>query len=418
MPTAARQTAGTLGRDAVAIGVPRVLHGVTLVVLNLLAARQLSPSEYAAVSIAIGLMLLVDAVAGAAVDVTLVGLPTGARLAGWTPLERTALAAKLGLLALLGVLAALVGAVVPTLGAAVAADPVLSAIVLIGACGLLVQRSAVIHHQLRLDFSAAGRLDVSVVAIRAAMLGAAVSVGDGSAALFVACYGLPPWWTLVSALNGRGARQARHWVDRGALDTLAASVPSRVPTFALSALAGRLDLYLLALRGSATEAGLYAAALAVATIPETLAVYLAPVFTARIVPWVESGGLGRRLRRLTVGLAIAWLPATLVGTVLLRATWDWLLPASYDRSLDAVTILLPGTLLSGVTYLMTMSVLLVYRPRTVFVVELLFVAGMAAALWWQAPRGAVVVAVVTLVLRAARAVALQAAALAASRRLG
>lgn len=400
-------TIASLGRDALAIGIPRLLHGATLVALNVLAARDLAPADYGRLSIAISVMLLADAVAGASFDVALLAMPSGARTPLWTALERTALTCKLIIVSITTATVTLVAVVIPRSAeqpAMVASTWI--AVIAGGAAGLLLQRSVMTHFQLRLAFRAAGRLDMVIVGLRAALLAAAATRGS-SALVYAACYAVPPWLTAGAVVADRLRARRAGWFEWTAAAELWRTVPSRVPTFAASAVAGRLDLYALAWWGSPTAAGLYAAALALATVPETVGVYLSPVLNARIVPWIEAGVFRAHFRRLTWGLISAWLPLSVAGAVAAPWVLAHLLPDAYAESFGVAAVLLPGTLLSTAAYLMTMSVLLLYRPRTILAVEVLSLPLLTAALWWQAPRGAMAVAVVVLVARVIKVAMLQ-----------
>jgi O-antigen/teichoic acid export membrane protein len=195
--------------------------------------------------------------------------------------------------------------------------------------------------------------------------------------------------------------------EREAARSVFRYVREATATYAFCSLCGRLDLYVLAWRGQAVELGLYAAGLTVASIPEILASYIAPLGLPRIRPACAAGRFQRIFHRYTTWAGIAWA----AGAALSLVGGAWLLggvlPQRYAASREIIAILLTGTLATSVLFMLTLHFIMLYRPKVPMIVDALALPGAVAAMLFAAGHGGVAMAWTTAAIRIVKGIATQ-----------
>jgi O-antigen/teichoic acid export membrane protein len=255
-----------------------------------------------------------------------------------------------------------------------------------------------------------GAIDIIHSVLRVLFVGLVLYLGIASAISILACYAVAA--AAVAAIFFVYGNTVAGWrkVHPGPSDwraLLRSSGPILASTGAGSVVS-RLDVFLLALRSNPVQLGLYSAALTIATIPEILGAYLAPVFQPRIFPSCKAGTFRGLFRR--VHLAVYAVVGALFAFVFLagRPLLSRLLPLEYEPSIGLVLILIPGTLAVASLFPLTLSFLLMMRPRTFLIVESVAAPILVASYFWLTPAGgALAAAWITCVYRLLKAAIVQ-----------
>lgn len=171
-------------------------------------------------------------------------------------------------------------------------------------------------------------------------------------------------------------------------------------TFGVSSLVGRMDLFFLAFRTNPVQLGFYGAGLTIATIPEVLGMYLAPVFLPRILPACRKGRFFLLFRRFHTIAYTCCVLALVGGLLLIRPVLTVVFPVRFAPSLDIIRILLPGTLAAASIFPLTLNFLLLKKPRFFLLIDTVLAPLAALAYFYATPvSGAVGVAWITSAFR-------------------
>jgi O-antigen/teichoic acid export membrane protein len=415
---------GRLHHDILSVGSAKLLSGTVSFLIRIYTVRFLAPAGYGALSLGLNCLTLFDALIGTALDLGTMGLITAAGAcegAQIRPQEKASIRLKLTMAAALLLFFAVAG---EWMGYRFLHGPGGRSFFLVltagGAC-ILVVRSVQLYFQARLRFRVFAGIDLAHTSLRVLLVGFVLFHGAASAVSILACFAIAPAVIVtVAFVYGKlaaGWSQVRaRWPD--ARDVLRKSGPI-LASFGVSSIVSRMDVFLLALWSDPVQLGLYGAALTIATVPEVLGVYLAPVFLPRILPACRSGhflGLFRRLH-LLIGLAVGAL--LVLGLFAARPVLSMVLPAKYSLSIDLVLILIPGTLAAASFFPLTLNFLMLTRPRSFLIVDSIAAPLLAVAYFVFLPaNGAVAAAWITCFYRIAKAAAVQAWAYALARRTG
>jgi len=287
-----------------------------------------------------------------------------------------------------------------------------------GGIGTLLVRSAQIYFLARMRFVLYGAIDILHSALRLLFVGLALYLGAASAISILGCYSVAAIAVAtICFVYGNavaGWRKVRPgWSDGREL--LRSSGPI-LASVGANSVVSRLDVFLLALRSNPLQLGLYSAALTIATIPEILGAYLSPAFLPRILPACRAGTFRELFRRFHLAVyavaGVLFALAFLVGKPLLSR----FLPVTYQPAIGMVLILIPGTLAVASYFPLTLSFLLMLRPRTFLIVDSVAAPILAAAYFFLAPaHGALAAAWITCVYRLVKAAIIQARAYALAR---
>jgi O-antigen/teichoic acid export membrane protein len=399
-------------KDILHVGFPKLVSGAATVLIAIASMRFLDPASYGMLSLGLSCLALFDAVACSALDLGVTRLITGGSPLGprIEPAEKCAVWVKLACGAALFAILLVVG---EWLGLRLfhrSGGRKIFAIVTAAGTAILLLRSAQLYHQLRLCFQTYGASDLAHGILRLLLVGLILVKGWASPTSILACFAVAPA-VVAAALFGHG-RGVAGWravratrPDYG--DLLGSSAPV-LATVSVTSLVSRFDLLFLALRASPVQLGLYGGALTLATIPEILGAYLAPVFLPRILPACRDGSFPELFRRLNPRIWAA-CAAMLVGMLLVgRPVLTRLLPASYAATADLVLILLPGTLALASFFPLTLNFLMLKRPGFFLIFDLAAAPVLAASYYFLAPvHGAIAVAWITCLYRLVKAATAQ-----------
>ena len=409
---------GTVARvhlaPAALVGGTKVVGGAAIVALNVWVAQRLDPAAYGLFAIASTAMLTTDGIAGSALDAAVV------RAVGTDPAAELSEAERAGVLLKL-VAGGLVTLLAVAIGAAIGTETAMTIGALAGAggTGLLVHRSLLVYLQLRERFGWFAAIDLLHTVLRCVLLAAAVNLGSLTAAAGVAAYAAAPWLTVAvmqTIVAGWWMRPARV-VRSAGFAAVRRFASASLATTAVGALVARLDILLIGIAADTHEAGIFGAAATLALVSTWLGAYLAPAFTARILPYCRE----RRMRpflasvqRVLIALALA---GTAVGALLSSWVVAWLLPPAYAGAGTVVAVLLLAGAAGFVTFPLVLHTLLFLSPRTYLTMDLVSVPLLVPAYVFAARRfGALGVAWVTATAAVIKAVIAQAAAFAAVRK--
>jgi O-antigen/teichoic acid export membrane protein len=404
---------GRVKQDIAVVGAGKLLNGAASFFIRIYTVRFLDPAPYGALSLGLNCLMLFDALAGAALDLGTMSVLTGSKPCETRqiqPAEKAAIRLKMAIgLALVAVFL-FAG---EWLGFRFLHAPGGRAYFLVLTAGgtlILLVRSAQLYFQARLRFRMFAAIDIMHSSLRVLLVGAVLIRGAASALSILGCYVIAPAVVVVVFLVygyvTAGWRQVRpQWEDGRAV--LKPSAPIFV-TFGVSSLVSRLDVFLLALRSTPVQLGLYGAALTIATIPEIIGAYLAPVFLPRILPSCKAGAFFNQFRRFHLlafaVVSVAFALALIAG----RPVMSVFLPVKYTPSIFLVLVLLPGTLAAASFFPLTLNFMMLIRPRSFLIVDSVAAPFLIVAYFFLAPvYGALAVAWITCAHRFVKAAIVQ-----------
>jgi O-antigen/teichoic acid export membrane protein len=188
-------------------------------------------------------------------------------------------------------------------------------------------------------------------------------------------------------------------------------------TTAVGAIVARLDLLIIGAFGTSTDAGIFGAASTIALVPTWLGAYLAPVFSARILPYCRDQRLEPLFRSVQSSLIVLAIAGVAVGAIAGPVLIERLLPGEYAAARDVVPVLLVAGAAGFVTFPLVLHTLLFLSPRTYLVIDIASLPILIPLYVIAARRsGAIGVAWVTAVSAFIKAAIAQVAAAAAVRR--
>lgn len=413
---------GPIQHDILAVGTAKLINGTASFFIRIYTLRFLEPAAYGVLSLGLNCLMLFDALVGAALDLGTMALLTGARPCDTPriqPAEKAAIRLKLALGVLLFASFWLAGEPLGRRFLHASGGRAFFLILTAGGTLILLLRSAQLYFQARLRFRAFGGIDILHSALRVLLVCLVLFWGAPSALAILSSYGVAPAIVVAAFLtyailvaDWRNVRP--RWFDGRAV--LRSSAPI-LASAGISSLVSRLDVFLLALLSTPAQLGLYGAALTIATIPEILGAYLAPVFLPRILPACKAGtffGFFRRFHLLVYLVAGALLA---LGLLAGKPLLSLILPARYALSIDLVRILLPGALAAASFFPLTLNFVLLTRPRIFILVDGLAAPLLVLSYYLFVPAyGAVAAAWITCLHRLLKAAIVQTAAYALARR--
>jgi O-antigen/teichoic acid export membrane protein len=343
----------------------KVVGGVSLLALNVWVARHLSPAAYGWFAIASTASLLVDGVIGAAIDAAVIKRTDAAPGATPTAAERAGLILKLG---------AGAGLCAGAAAAALIAGPTAAGIAvlsMLAGAGLLALRSVFVYLQLRERFARFAVIDLAHTVARWAFVAGGLMTAASSASA-VAGIAAAAWAVASIAMLGITQRAASSGDTRVRSDISAVTRAAGIAlaTTAVGAVVARLDLLLIGAFGTAHDAGIFGAASTIALAPTWLGAYLAPVFSARILPYCRDQRLQPLFRTVQGALIVLAVGGVAFGAVAGPMLIERLLPDSYAAAGDVVPVLLVAGAAGFVTFPLVLHTLLLLSPRTYLAIDL------------------------------------------------
>lgn len=354
------------------VAMPKLFNGAVMVGLNLFLMRHLPSEELAILSMCLSVVLLVDAVAGSAIDLGTIKLGSSPELPDETRLE----------VQKHGVYAKLIAAAIALVIVAAGNGPIWFAfthrsqgghllyLTCFAALGLLLVRSAQVQMQLAGQFRAYGALDLAHVTLRIAGLAICAWLNALSPATVLLCYAAAPLVVTLAWLALQGRKLFPSLRARGEIFGLIGSnVSWLLITFGTASLLSRMDLFMVSRWSNLGEAGIYAGAQSVALVPQMLGLYLSVILGPKIMPLLAEKkfyGFFRNVQTALVALsAVCGLGFVLVWPFI----GPLILPPHYARSSDVIRAMMPGAFAGLVTFPLTLSFLMYVRPRFLFSVD-------------------------------------------------
>ena len=387
----------------------KALGGVSLLALNVWVARRFGPAAYGSFALASTAALLVDGVIGSAIDAAVVRLTPVTPGAALTTHEWLGVVFKVGAGAVLAVVAVLVASPIAGHEAAL-----LAGLAMVTGAGLLVLRSVLVYLQLRESFRGYAAVDLAHTAARGIGLAAALTaVTSATAAL--ASFAAAAWGVGGIALLVLLARRPLPSLrTSGSVSELARATALALATTGVGAIVARLDLLIIGAVASVSEAGIFGAAATLALAPTTLGAYLAPVFSARILPYCREQRLRSLLRDVQRGLVALAVAGAAFGVIAGPYLIERLLPADYSNVSAVLQVLIVAGAAGFVTFPLVLHTLLFLSPRTYLLIDLVSIPLLVPAYVIAARQsGALGVASVTAVSAVTKAAIAQISATAA-----
>lgn len=410
-------------RAATLVAVPKLIGGAALIGLNVWVAHRLPLAAYGVFTIASTGLLLLDGVVGAALDAGVIrtaGEASSRFGAVWQPAERAGVALK--------IVAAAIAVVLATVAAAVVGRRDLIpfvVLVLTAGAGMLVLRSVLVHLQLRERFIAYGVTDLAHTALRWTAVVLVSAAGYASAAGVIGAYAIAPWTIAAVSATLLAVAPAARVAAEAEAEPEAADASRRLLSFALitlsttavGAVVARLDIFIIGAAAPSEQAGVFGAAATIALVPTWIGAYLAPAFTARIIPLCRVGGMQSFFATVQRRLIAAGIAGAAFGFVAAPLLVRALLPVSYAAAADVVPVLLVSGIAGFVTFPLVLHTLLFLSPRTYLFMDLVSLPFVVPLYIVAAQRsGALGVAWVTATAAVTKAVIAQVAARSAVRR--
>ena len=369
--------------QTVCVSLPKGLGGLLTIVLNGILLTRMTAAEFGVYAVCLLICTLADGVMGAAIDMSAVKLASSRRLhdrRGAAAVEHWALIFKLGVS--VGVLLALIPWLSPlSMALFHREDPALLTLALVVAAGVLAMRSVALNLQLAERFEAYAGLELWAQTLRvvgilavlqwwqpnaltltlASLLGSALAVTGG---LYIArlSWSSAPWrWA-----DGRELWLSLRWM---------------LATFALSAIYVRADMLALTRWSSIEQVGLFAAAQVFAFVPELFGMWVAVVFSPRVMPAHADGSLRSLMRRVQGSIGCLAVAAAALAWLLLQGLPHWLPPA-FARSTDIFWPLLLGALAGMVAMPVTVPFVMFSRPGFILTYDLVSLPLLLLAYYW------------------------------------
>lgn len=406
-----------LKKDVLLVVLAKAVNGITTLGLNLYAVHFLQPADFGALTICTTMLVLMDGMIGAALDLAVVKLEPLSHLEpSGSPVEQAAMGLKsVACLLFGGCLLVLSGPIGRLLLHRSDARPLFAAWTA-ATIGVLLLRSVQLSLQLRTRYLAFACIEFLNTTLRIGLVFALVSQGHASSTGVVSAYAAATAVALMAGLLTlmRVSGIHRWWGLRGTMQVLRAGATA-LSTYGFSAVVSRLDVFVLAALVSPAQLGIYTSAFTMAMIPEIAATYAAPAFLPRIRPYCEMGLFQQFFTRLHFallavavvgyGLMLWWLPV--VG--------PRLLPQKYWPAIPITLVLLPGMLATMSLFPVSLNLLMLRNSRVFLYYDLALVIPLVCGYVVSSSHGLFAVACVTTAFRLLKTLIVQIRASGAAR---
>jgi O-antigen/teichoic acid export membrane protein len=289
----------------------------------------------------------------------------------------------------------------------------------LGGSALLLLRSVQVYFQSQLRFACYGATDVLHTLTRVSLVLVALRATLATPTALLGCYALAPLLIVAAFSRVLWLRADYHASPAKSRRHLLRFAGTAFVTIALSAVIGRLDLFMTQVAGNSVEAGLFGAAMVIALIPEMIGSYLTPVFSPRIIRWRQQGTLYSFYRSFQILLWIACAVGLAAALLFSGKIIPLVFPARFAGSSQIVQVLLPGAFAGLVTFPLTLSLLTFFAPRTFIVFDSISLPFLAGGYYLLAQsHGALGVAFLSSISRVVKMLYLQVVAIRVARRIG
>jgi O-antigen/teichoic acid export membrane protein len=355
------------------VAIPKGLGGVGQLAINLLILRSLGPESAGMLFVCLTLMILIDAVLGAAVDTAVIRITTSRGETG-TPdseeVQKSALVGKLvatclGLAPVIAWREPLSQILFQT---KIQGDLLMMTVVGLG--GLQLFRSIQTYYQLNGQFARYGIVDASHSLIRFGGVGVLIWANSATPFRILACYAAGSLVVGGLFLHESAVPLLRARFSFHRLRELFTYVKWYLCAAAVGSLTSRMDMLLLSAQQGSRAAGIFSAAQAMVIVFQVLGAYMGIVFAPKVMPLLNKGrlaGIYWRFQAVVVVLCVV----IFVSFPHALDHLGWLLPPSYYEARPVVVTLLPSALMSMANFPWTITLLLFFHPRLMFFLELL-----------------------------------------------
>jgi O-antigen/teichoic acid export membrane protein len=274
--------------------------------------------------------------------------------------------------------------------------------------GLLMLRSVQTHFQVSRRFRSYGMSDLLNNFIRYGGTALLVLLRDATPWRVIALHALAPLVVTLVLLATLARPLLLVAPSAQAIHEVLHLIRSYLPTAAVGSVTSRIDLFFVTTFASVAQAGIFAAAQTLIIAPQMIGMYLAVVFSPRIMPLWNAGELRGpylRFQRAAFALSVAgYAVALFTFGPFVHA----FLPRTFHAAIIVALILLPAGLSALVNFPWTVSFLLFLRPNFLLKFDL-FALPILAVLYVFAVRsfGAAGAAAVTAAYALVKTVALQ-----------
>ena len=358
--------------QAACVAIPKGLGGVLTVALNGVLITRMSPAEFGVYAICLTLVLMLDGVLGAAVDMSAIKLASARRLhdpSGAVAIEQWAVLAKVVAFAVLAFCAMVVAEPIANM-LFHRSDTLLLAVVAAVGMGVLLQRSLFLNLQLRQRFEAYAGLELFAQSLRVAGVVLVIVLVPVNALTLMAA--ALAGTALTGIVGARIARVPASWPNWRRHDgrEFGRTLRWMLITFAFSAVLARIDVLLLTRGSTIEQVGIFAAAMVFAQIPELLGMYLGVVFSPQVAPASAAGRLRRMMAQVATVLLLLAMLVFGVALLGLHLAADWL-PVAYARSVDVFIPLLLASVIGMIAMPVAVPFIMFVRPARILQYDLL-----------------------------------------------
>jgi O-antigen/teichoic acid export membrane protein len=378
---------------------PKVLTGGLQFGANLVLLRYFGPEQFGILSVCLVAILLSDSIIGGATDSAVLRL---APLYNEKLPEKSLQYQQTGLnlkLLVAGVLAIPVLLLTKPLSELLfqnSSGGRFLALSVVALFGMLALRSAQMHFQVNRRFTPYGIADLLNSALKFGGLGVLLVVAQPTIFGVLGLYALAPALVTIGILTVSARPMLRAPFSIGVLAELAGTVKWYLATAMTGTIIARMDLFLVSMIAGVREAGIFSAAQAIALVPQLVGTYVAVVFSPRIMPMWEAGTLKSLYWRFQAAITALAIGAFVIAWFSMHGFAQWIFPASFARSGEAILVLLPAGLAALVNFPLTILLLLFLRPKLLFVLDCILLPALVGAYVWVIPHyGAIGAAAVT-----------------------
>jgi O-antigen/teichoic acid export membrane protein len=369
---------------------PKVLGGIGTLGMNLMLIRYLGADDLGMLSLCLAGVLLMDAVAGSALDMGTLKLASASYAESpATSREIQLQAIYFKLLIMLGALLAinLFGKQLWTAVTHHTLDARLLYLSWAAALGLLLIRSVQVQLQVEEKFLYYGLLDLLHLSLRFGGIAILLLLGRAIPADVLFCYAAAPLIvvTLWAAFWSRDIIRSPR-VRPGLIAEIFHCVKWFLLTFSLSSFISRMDLILLSRWSNLHEAGIFSAAQIIAYIPQMVGFYWSVVFAPKIMPQLAAGKFNHFFRTTQTWILVLTAAALVAFIPLWKLLAHFVLPPKYIASSAVILALMPGALAGMATFPLTLAFLMFIKPRFLFFMDCASLVFLIALYWFAIHR--------------------------------
>jgi O-antigen/teichoic acid export membrane protein len=367
------------------VAVPKVSGAAAQLGLNILLLRFFGPARFGMVAVCLGMVLLADAVLGAAFDVAVLRLAPlylDTERTHSLQVQQAGLLMKLLFGIAVGIPLVFFGPRLSVLLFQGRGSSDLLYLTASAVVALLVLRSVQAYFQVSSRFRAYGLLDVGHNTLRYGGVACLLFLHAATPARVLCFYAASP--ALISSILLATLARPMSAVpfSRRAFREVLTLITAYLPTAAVGSTATRADLFCVSSLVGVADAGIFAAAQVMVLAPQLIGMYMGVVFAPRIMPLYESGKLGPvyyRFQKYAIGACCLIFLLAIPTLTKFTAVF---LPPSFRSSAPVAMILLPAGLAAIVNFPWTVSLLLFTKPLFLLKFDLVALPVLLVSYWF------------------------------------